>query len=332
MEGSLHNYHEDHIARKGTNSLNHYNLVHKFIPMLQAMRIPDAKAIVDKEREKLEKIPAWQLTEVRNKKEVIAEAWKEVKIVHFASLMDIFHLKTLELDPKSQKYQGRVVLRGDTVKDDSDSHAVFTEQGSSASQMTAAKIMDIISRLPGFDGQAADAVFADTQLTMEDAPSLFKIPKSECPDIWIRLPKHKWPKSWSSMEAPIDLLERNLCGHRVAGLLRERQFEEVLLEHGWVKVPKMECLFANLQRTISVCVCGRKKNCCEETKHRTNVESTYENKSTRASQHHSLTTFSWVALNENPKRAEVLSTMRETFSNPGFQQEQKKSYLVQGEI
>ena len=34
----------------------------------------------------------------------------------------------------------------------------FTEQGSSASQMTAAKIMDIISRLPGFDGQAADAV------------------------------------------------------------------------------------------------------------------------------------------------------------------------------
>ena len=44
------------------------------------------------------------------------------------------------------------------VKDDSGSHAVFTEQGSSASQMTAAKIMDIISRLPGCDGQAADAV------------------------------------------------------------------------------------------------------------------------------------------------------------------------------
>ena len=56
------------------------------------------------------------------------------------------------------------------VKDDSGSYAVFTEQGSSASQMTAAKFMDIISRLPGCDGQAADAVSAYTQVKMEDAP------------------------------------------------------------------------------------------------------------------------------------------------------------------
>ena len=36
--------HEDHIAGKGENSLQHYNLVHKFIPMPQAMKIPPAKA------------------------------------------------------------------------------------------------------------------------------------------------------------------------------------------------------------------------------------------------------------------------------------------------
>ena len=49
MEESLPNYHEDHIAGKGENSLQHYNLVHKFIPMPQAMKIPAAKAAVDKE-------------------------------------------------------------------------------------------------------------------------------------------------------------------------------------------------------------------------------------------------------------------------------------------
>ena len=70
--------------------------------------------------------------------------------------------------------------------------------------MTAAKIMDIISRLPGCAGQAADAVSAKTQVKMEDAPSSLKIPESECPDIWIGLPKHKWPKSWSSMEQEHD--------------------------------------------------------------------------------------------------------------------------------
>ena len=107
--------------------------------------------------------------------------------------MDLWHLKNSELEPQNQKYKGRVVLRGDIVKDDSGSYAVFTEQGSSASQMTAAKVMDIISRLPGCDGQAADAVSAYTQVKLEDAHKLLKIPKSECPDIWIRPPRHKLP-------------------------------------------------------------------------------------------------------------------------------------------
>ena len=130
---------------------------------------------MDKEWEKLEKISAWNLTKVKSKKEVIDEARTSGATVHFASLMDICHLKNAELEAKHQKYKGRVVLRGDIVKDNSGSYAVFTEQGSSASQMTAAKIMDIISRLPGCDGQAADAVSAETQVKMEDAHKLLKI-------------------------------------------------------------------------------------------------------------------------------------------------------------
>ena len=124
---------------------------------------------------------------------MIDEARMSGATVYFASLMDICHLKNVELGAKHQKYKGRVVLRGDIVKDNSGSHALFTKQGSSASQMTATKIMDIISRLPVCDGQAADAVSAYTRVKMEDAHKLLKIPKSECPDIWIRVPRHKWP-------------------------------------------------------------------------------------------------------------------------------------------
>ena len=187
MEESLSNYHEDHIAGREDNSLQHYNLVHMFILMHQAMKILAAKAAVDKECEKLEKFSAWNLTKVRSKQEVIDEAMTKGAKVHFASLMDRCHLKNAELETKHQKYKGRVVLLGDIVKDDSGSYAVFTEQGSSASQMTAAKVMENISRLPGCDGQAADAVSACTHVKMEDAPKLLKIPKSECSDIWIRL-------------------------------------------------------------------------------------------------------------------------------------------------
>ena len=36
------------IASKDFTSMTHHNSVHKFIPMPQAMKIPDAKAAVDK--------------------------------------------------------------------------------------------------------------------------------------------------------------------------------------------------------------------------------------------------------------------------------------------
>ena len=51
LEGAPRRYHEDHIAGKGMNSWSHYNLVHKFIPMSEAMKIPDAKAAVNKQWE-----------------------------------------------------------------------------------------------------------------------------------------------------------------------------------------------------------------------------------------------------------------------------------------
>ena len=132
--------------------------------MPQAMKIP-VKAAVDKDWEKLDKILAWQLTRVRNKKRVNAEATKEGKTVHFTSPMDICHLKNSELEPKFQKYKGRVVLRGDIVKDDSGAYTSFTEQGSSASQMTAAKWRTV--------------------------QGCGKFQSQNGPDIWIRPTEHK---------------------------------------------------------------------------------------------------------------------------------------------
>ena len=106
MGNSIPHHHQDHIAGKGENSLQHNNLVHKLIPMPQAVKIPAAKAAVDKEWEKLEKISAWKLTKVRSKKEVIDEARRSGAAVHFASLMDICHLENAELEAKHKKHKG----------------------------------------------------------------------------------------------------------------------------------------------------------------------------------------------------------------------------------
>ena len=73
---------------------------------------------------------------------MIDEARTSGATVHFASLMDICHLKNAELGGKTPEIQrSNCSPRGDIVKDNSGSYAVFTEPGSSASQMTAAKIM-----------------------------------------------------------------------------------------------------------------------------------------------------------------------------------------------
>ena len=199
---------------------------------------------------KLDNISAWNLTKVKSKKQVIDEARTSGATVHFASLMDIRHLKNAELEAKHQKYKGRVVLRGDIVKDDSGSYAVFTEQGSSASQMTAAKVMDIISRLPGCAGQAAYAVSAYTQVKMEDAPKLLKNPKSECPDIWIRLPKNKWPKSWSSVEDPVGPLEKKFVRSPTCGTIMWEAIWESSIGTRLGKSSNWECSFVNRAREL----------------------------------------------------------------------------------
>ena len=143
-----------------------------------------------------------------------------------ASLMDICHLKNAELEAKHQKYKGRVVLRGDIVKDNSGSYAVFTEQGPSASQMTAAKIMDIISRLPRCDGQAADAVSAYTQVKMEDASKLLKIPNRNVQTFGFVYHDTNGLNHGPVWKTQSFLFERNLYGHPLAGLVWERQFEK----------------------------------------------------------------------------------------------------------
>ena len=74
------------------------------------MNIPDAKEAVDKEWDQLEKLPAWQMTKVKSKKEVTEEHEKSGALFTLLHGWTLCHLKTSELDPKFQKYKGCVAL------------------------------------------------------------------------------------------------------------------------------------------------------------------------------------------------------------------------------
>ena len=193
----------------------------------------------------------------QKQKEVIDEARTSGATVQFASLMDICHLKNAELEAKHRKYKGRVVLRGDIVKDNSGAYAVFTEQGSSASQMTAAKIMDIISRLPGCNGQAADAVSANTQVKMEDAHKLFKKFRNRS----VRTFGFVYHDTNGLNHGPIwktqsFLLKRSCTVILWQDFCGKSQFEKILLKYGREKFKIGNVSLFIVKRIILICVCG----------------------------------------------------------------------------
>ena len=245
-------------------------------PCLEPWRFPKQRQQWTRSGKNEEKIRSgtWQ---VRSKSEVIDEARTLGAKVHFASSMDICHLKNAELEAIHQKSKGRVVLRGDIVKDNSGSYAVFTEQGSSASQMTAAKIMDIISRLLGCDGQAADAVSAYTQVKMEDAHKSFKIPKigvsryldsSTTTQMTKIMVQYGRPSRSSWAESVRSSFWQDYCGK---GNLR-KSIETWLGENSNLGMS----LCTSWKRIIIICVCGWHKIGWKETKSWSDVESTQQ--------------------------------------------------------
>ena len=69
------------------------------------MKIPDAKAAVEKEWKKLETLPARKLEKIKSKRGCHKRDTEKNSKVHFATLIDICHLENAELEPNFQKVQ-----------------------------------------------------------------------------------------------------------------------------------------------------------------------------------------------------------------------------------
>ena len=172
---------------------------------------------------------------------------RRAKKNHFASLMDICHLKNTELGTKHQKYKSSCTPRLhckrwfwilcsiyrtriiSITNDCSKNHGYHIQTARMLRTSSGRNIRSYRSKNEGCTQSTENSKFGMS-------------------DIWIRLPRHKWTKSWSSMEDPVVPLERNLYGHPLAGLLWERQFEKILLQLGCEKVSNWECLFVHCEK------------------------------------------------------------------------------------
>ena len=111
---------------------------------------PEAMAAMDKEWDKLEKQNAWLLDEVREWRDVSAEAKaRQAKnkndIIHIGRVFGILVEKGSEL-PKgnpARKFKGRVVFQGNNVRDQYGDWALFEELSSAPATIDAGKaVMD----------------------------------------------------------------------------------------------------------------------------------------------------------------------------------------------
>ena len=92
-------------------------------------------------------------------------------------------MKHEELPPEMQKFKGRVVVQGNTGKDESGLAAVFADAASSAPHIEASKLLDATALLPGNSGKQSDAPGAYTQAVLYGDGRIDPV------DTWISLPK-----------------------------------------------------------------------------------------------------------------------------------------------
>ena len=254
-------YHQDDydrdtgdLTQQGDVMAEWFAMVHLPIPMKRAQTMPRANAAVNKEWDALASLPAWDLKRVKPKAQVIGEAKKAGKSFQFGSLMDLCHEKGAEFNrPDDEKiYKGRVVFRGDQVRDETGFYAVFTEQSASASHMAAIKFMDFIGRVDGNASQDSDAVKAYTQVKLDSLEEL--LGENVLADKWISLPRERRPKHWDNIENPVCPLLRNLHGHPLAGFIWEKHCQRSILRAGFEKIPGWECLFVHRQMRLFLSV------------------------------------------------------------------------------
>ena len=132
-----------------------------------------------------------------------------------------------------------------------------------------------------FDAQdkRVDTVCTYTQVKMVDAPNVQNKSESECPAVWIRLPRHQWPKlGKSSKILMFSSRQESIRTPLLPSLLppsppawqdcsARSQFANVLLEFGWEKAPAWECLFVHRQQGLflsvhvgDIKIAGKKRN------------------------------------------------------------------------
>ena len=181
---------------------------------------------------------------MREKHEVQAEAKAKGETVHFGGTMELGFIKHSQLEKKYWVYKGRIVFRGDNIRDENGVLAVFSEQAASASHVEAARSLDALARMPDCDGFDIDAIGAFHQIPLG----------KDCPTTWCSVPKHRQPPEWAKYKNPVCIMGVNLYGHPQAQNYWHNHVNKIMLGEGFVPVTSWECVYVHHEKKLLVSV------------------------------------------------------------------------------
>ena len=192
------------------------------------MSNPKARAAVRSEAEGLESKNTWDISTVTEKDELIRCAKKDGVKIHIGQLMSICSEKFAEMAEHLRVLKGRIVFRGDIVKDQEGAAAVFQDLAANPTSVAGINNNIAYGRLPGHKTSTADAVKAYVQSLLD----------TKCAT-WVQLPPELWPEAWKGQYSkPMVLLVKSLYGHPEAGAHWERHLEGIIKDLGGKVVPE----------------------------------------------------------------------------------------------
>ena len=183
---------------------------------------PDAMEAVKNEKLGLLKEGTWLEDNPVEKDVLAADARSSGVHIHMGELMPIASIKHWE-SPDLRKYKGRIVFRGDCVKDQDGAIAVFQELSASPSAIHSINSNMAYGCLAGHKTTASDALQAYLQAEL----------KTKQPT-WVLIPRELWPEDWHAKgyQKPMCRLVKSLYGHPESGGHWERHLTKSVVGMG----------------------------------------------------------------------------------------------------
>lgn len=212
-----HDHREREVLHESSDFV--FGAIHKLLTRKEMLNSPDALKAIKEEAVAMRDMKVWDDSTVIEKDKLLSQARAKGNTIHLAELMSICSIKFWEV-PSKRRYKGRIVFRGDQVRDQWGGAAKFGSMYSTPTNVQAINIAILFGLMKKHELRVADATKAFLQALLDATE-----------ETYVLLPPEMWHPSWiGRYHKPAVKLCRALYGHPLASAFWEKHLKRILVE------------------------------------------------------------------------------------------------------